>query len=276
MIEKPNSSQHRFAQSISVLATILVFSSAGHPQRGGGQRGAGQQETASATANLPFSPRDLSGIWLGRNRVLAMSEESPPRTPWGEAKFNSYKPSYGPRAIPPALGNDPQGNCDPLGIPRLLMFESNPWDFEIIQMPDRMLQVFDRHHVYRQIWMDGRELPKEPDSRWLGYSVGKWDGDTLVVNSVGFDERSWLDHFGNPHSEQMRLEERYRRVNHDTIELVMTVTDPMAYTKPWVSDKKTLTWQNIKEFPDELFCVPSEEQAFNKRVRDPAGGVINK
>jgi hypothetical protein len=266
-------------ESIVALVAILLFSSAALPQgrgqRGGGQRGAAQ-ESASATAALPFSPRDLSGIWLGRNRVLAVSEDPPPRTPWGDAKFNSYKPSYGLRAIPPALGNDPQGNCDPLGIPRLLMFENNPWDFEIIQMPDRMLQVFDRHHVYRQIWTDGRELPRDPDPRWMGYSVGKWDGDTLVVNSVGFDDRSWLDHFGNPHSDQMRLEERYRRVNHDTIELVMTITDPMTYTKPWVSDKKILTWQNIKEFPDELFCVPSEEQAFNKRVRDPAGGLINK
>jgi len=147
---------------------------------------------------------------------------------------------------------------------------------QILQNEYKIAMLYQYATTWRIIWTDGRELPRDPDPRWMGYSVGKWDGDTLVVNSVGFDDRSWLDHFGNPHSDRMRLEERYRRVNHDTIELVMTITDPMTYTKPWVSDKKILTWQNIKEFPDELFCVPSEEQAFNKRVRDPAGGLINK
>jgi len=258
----------RPANSIVALLAILIFSSLTLAQ--GGQRGRGPQRA------LPFDAHDLSGIWLGRNQVMALSPQPPPRTAWGEAKFNSYKPSYGPRAIPPALVNDPQGNCDPLGIPRLLMFENNPWDFEIIQTPDRMLQMFDRHHVFRQIWADRQELPKDPDPRWMGYSAGKWEGDTFVIQSVGFDERSWLDHFGNPHSSEMRLEERYRRVNHDTIELVLTIDDPKTYTKPWVSDKKILTLQPIKEFTDELFCVPSEEQAFNRRVRDPAGGVINK
>ena len=269
----------RLVESLGALVALLVFSTVAHPQaaqRGGGQRGGAVQAAASATAALPFNPHDFSGIWLGRNRVLALSEESPPKTPWGEAKFKSYLPSYGPRAIPPALGNDPQGNCDPLGIPRLLMFENNPWDFEIIQTQDRMLQMFDRHHVYRQIWTDGRELPKDLEPRWMGYSVGRWEGDTFVVDSTGFDERTWLDHFGNPHSDEMRLQERYRRVNHDTIEFVITLTDPKTYTKPWVSDTKILTWQNMKEFPDELFCVPSEEQAFNRRVRDPAAGVIHK
>src|SRR5438093_3497823 len=259
--------RHRFVNWIVILAAILLVSPVALPQagqRGGAQRG-GSAAQPSPTAGLPLNSRDLSGIWLGRNRVLALSEQPPPRTAWGEAKFKSYLPSYGPRAIPPALGNDPQGNCDPLGIPRLLMFENNPWDFEIIQTPDRMLQIFDRHHVYRQIWTDGRPLPKELEPRWMGYSVGRWEGGTFIVDSVGFDERSGLDHFGNTHSDEMRLdEERYRRVNHDKIELVITPTDPKTYTKPWVSDTKILTWQSIKEFPDELFCVLSEEHAFNR------------
>ena len=202
-----------------------------------------------------------------------MSNEAPAFTAWGKAKFDSYKPSYGPRAIPPALGNDPMGNCDPLGIPRLLMLENNPGDFEFLPANDRVVQFFDRFHVYRIIWTDGRALPKDPEPRWLGYSVGKWDGDTFVVDSVGFDERSWLDHFGNPHSDQMRLEERYHRLDRDNMELVITLTDPKAYTTPWVSEKKNLRLSANKEFVDELFCVPSEEQAFNRRMRDVAGGV---
>src|SRR5437868_2552945 len=142
--------------TVAILAFVLIlgFAAPAFPQ------GSGQQ--------------DLSGIWSGRNRILAMSEEPPPRTPWGEAKFNSHKPSYGPRAIPPALGNDPQGNCDPLGIPRLLMLENNPGDYEFIQTPGRVLKIFDRHHVHRIIWTDGRDLPKDTDRRMLGWSFGRW------------------------------------------------------------------------------------------------------
>lgn len=262
----------RYRFMSTVIALVTAFSSLTFGL--GGQRGARGAAAPSPTANLPFDAHDLSGIWLGRNRDLALSNTPPPFTPAGKAKFDSYKPSYGPRAIFPALGNDPQGNCDPLGIPRLLMFESNPWDFEIIQAKDRMIQVFDRHHTYRQIWADGRKLdPNPPEGRFMGFSVGHWDGNTFVVESNGFDERTWLDHFGNPHSPDMRLEERYKRVNHDTIELVMTLTDPSFYTKPWVSATKTLVWQDRKDFADELFCVPSDEQEFNRNVRNPAAGV---
>src|ERR1700741_1571595 len=119
-------------------------------------------------------PRDLSGIWVRRGGFLALSEKTPPFTPEGKKLFDANKPSYGPRAIPPALGNDPMGNCDPLGIPRLLVLENNPFDFEFIQLPERVLQIFDRHHVYRPIWTDGRELGDDVDPRMLGWSVGHW------------------------------------------------------------------------------------------------------
>jgi hypothetical protein len=217
--------------------------------------------------------RDIFGIWGRADRLFTLSVDPPPRTAWGEEKFNSYKPSYGPRAIPPALGNDPQGNCDPLGIPRTLFLENNPGAFEFIQVPGRVLQIFERHHVWREIWTDGRELPKDAEPRWMGYSVGRWEGDTFVVNSVGFDERTWLDHFGNPHSDEMRLEERYRRADANTMEFTLKIDDPKTYTRPWMSDKKIVRLQPARAF-EELFCVPSEEQAFNKRIRDPAGGII--
>ena len=192
------------------------------------------------------------------------------------AKSDANKPSYGPRAIPPALGNDPMGNCDPLGIPRLLLLENNPGDFEFIQIPGRVIQLFDRHHVHRIIWTDGRELPKDADPRMLGYSVGHWEGDLFVVQSNTFDDRTWLDHFGYPHSDEMRLEERYHRLDRDNMQLVMTLTDPKIYTKPWVSETKNFRLSGLKEFAEELFCIPSQEQEFNRRVRDPAAGVFHK
>jgi hypothetical protein len=147
---------------------------------------------------------------------------------------------------------------------------------EIFQAPGRMIQVFEWNRVYREIWTDGRDVPKDPDDlKWLGYSSGKWDGDTFVVDSTGFDDRAWLDHFGNPHSDQMRLQEKYHRVDRDTLELTMTLTDPKVYTKPWISEKKTFRLVPKGEVK-EMFCVPSEEQSFNARIRNPAGGVPNK
>jgi len=125
------------------------------------------------------------------------------------------------------------------------------------------------------IWTNGRALPKDPDPQWMGYSSGKWDGDTFVVNSLGFDERTWFDHFGNPVSDDMTLEERYRRIDRDTLELDMVINAPKAYTKPWVSEKKTFRLAPKTEI-QELFCVPSEEQRFNQLVRDPGSGITKK
>jgi hypothetical protein len=259
---------------IVLLLTISLCAPFALAQRGGGgQRGQGG---GNAEPSPPHDPHDLSGIWIGRGRVLSLSETPPPFTPEGKKRFDANKPSYGPRAIPPALGNDPMGNCDPLVIPRLLILENNPGDFEFIQIPGRVLQIFDRHHVHRIIWTDGRELPKDPDPRMLGWSVGKWEGDEFVVRSNGFDERTWLDHFGNPHSDEMTLEERYHRLNRDNMTMVIKLTDPQIYTQPWVSETKNLRLSPLKDFVDELFCIPSEEQAFNRRIRNPAGGVTNK
>ena len=201
-----------------------------------------------------------------------MSNQPPSMTAWGQEQFNAHIPSYGPRAVPPAAGNDPTGKCDPLGYPRILFF-GRP--VEIIQINGRVLQFFEWGRVLREIWTDGRELPKDPDPKWLGTAVGKWDGDTFVVDSAGFDERAWIDHFGNPHSEGMHLQERYHRVDRDTLEVTLTIDDPKTYMNPWVSDKKTLRLQPNERIRED-FCVPSEEESFNQGVRNPAGGVFSK
>ena len=99
----------------------------------------------------------------------------------------------------------------------------------------------------------------------------EWDGDTFVIDTVGFIDNTWVDHFGDPHSDEMKLQERYRRVDQNNMELTVTLTDPKIYTKPWVGDKKTFRLEP-KTVLAENFCVPSEEELFNKRMRDPAGG----
>ncbi len=110
----------------------------------------------------------------------------------------------------------------------------------------------------------------------MGYSIGQWDGDTLVVKSLGFDERTWLDHFGNPVSEDMTLEERYHRVDRDTLELNMVMNAPKEINKQSVREKKTFRLAPPKTEIQELFCVPSEEQRFNQLVRDPGSGIVKK
>jgi hypothetical protein len=239
-----------------------------------------------------FDPHDLSGHWNRTSRFQTFSNVpsgtgqpaggggavEAPFTAAGKAKFEGNKPGYGPRAVPPALGNDPMGTCDPLGIPRLLNTEviSPHQTMEIVQVPGRMIQFFEWHHDWREVFADGRKLPEGDDlsPTWNGFSVGRWDGNVFIVDSVGFDDRTWLDKLGYPHSEDMKLQERYRRIDKDTLELTMTLTDPEMYSKPWVSDTKLfkIDREKSKRWDEQIYCVPTEEYRFNQRVRDEAGG----
>ena len=128
-------------------------------------------------------------------------------------------------------------------------------------MPGRMLELFQYNRVWREIWTDGRELPKNvggraadaPDPRWYGYSVGQWDGDySFVVDTVGSDDRSWLDTAGHPHSVDMRVQERYTRLNHNTLEMTITIDDPKAYTKPFVITTSQFKWIPNQELREEI------------------------
>jgi hypothetical protein len=244
--------------------------------------------TAMVQTGQSFDPHDLGGKWVrtsgnqGFSNVPETGRGSfaeAPFTPAGRAAYEGNYPGYGPRADA-TLRNDPMGACDPLGIPRNLNAEvvsSHNW-WELLPAGDRIIQFFEWHHEYRVIYTDGRELPEltpELDRRWNGYSVGRWDGDTFVVDSIGFDERTWLDKFGYPHSDQMRLEERYRRVDAETLELQMVLTDPVNYARPWTSDRKVFklnAFQFEKPWDEQIYCVPSEENRFNRLIRDPASG----
>ena len=224
-----------------------------------------QAEAAQKSKDQPLNPHDLSGIW-GRGG-MGLSSEVPPMTPSGQAKYVAAKPGMGPRAVP--LGSDPMMICDPLGYPRWLNYN---YGMEFVHLPGRTLQFFETYHTYRTIWTDGRVLPgADAEARWMGYSVGRWDGDTFVVESAGFDDRSWLDTQGHQHSDVMRVTERYRRASYDTLEVTLTIDDPKTYTRPWV------TKANVKLSPGtemgEYFCVPSDEAAYLKTVRERAGGV---
>ena len=257
---------------------------------------------ACSSGSGDFDPRAISGRWirttpfqtysnvkgganefqreitLGQtpdlNRDTGLEYSEPVFTAEGQEAFDANIPSYGLRITAPRLGNDPQGECDPWGVPRMLNGQvAGPHaSWEIIETPDRMLWFVPWHHELRMVWTDGRELPDvdEVDPKWNGYSVGHWDGDTFVLNSVGFDPRTWLDHNGYPHSELMELEERYRLLDENTLEMTMTLVDPLYYAEPFKSDVKIWERDNerAKEWDEQVYCVPSEEGRFNSLIRD--------
>ena len=143
-------------------------------------------------------------------------------------------------------------------------------------MPGRMVIMAQYGRIWRSVWMDGRELPKNvgvkggPDTTWYGYSVGHWDGDyTLVVSTTGLDDKTWIDRRGYPHSVDLRVEERYTRLDHDTLELTLTIDDPKIYTKPFVIAKNRFKWIPNQE-DEEQMCVPSEAIEYRKLIVVPA------
>ena len=224
----------------------------------------------SPTPPPPAPRRDLSGIWdAGSAGISGPGHVASPFTPWAEERLKEMKPGNGPRAVHESEINDPLNTmCDPAGFPRNVLYEFRP--IQIVQTPNQVLILYLYERRWRVIWTDGRPLPKDPDPRWYGYSVGRWEDDfTFVVQTIGMDERTWLDNAGNPHSFDLRVEERYRRVNRDTLEVTVTINDPTAYTKPWVPR----TGLPLKLMPPdtdlrEWICSPTEAAAYRSVVEE--------
>jgi hypothetical protein len=126
--------------------------------------------------------------------------------------------------------DDPASRCQPAGAIRLFTF---PQYRKMVQVPGLLVMLSERDVTFRQIYTDGRELPRDPQPSFHGYSSGSWDGDTLVVRTNGFRDGTWLDRSGSPMTDAAKLTERFRRVNYGTLEIEMTVDDPKAYTAPW-------------------------------------------
>jgi hypothetical protein len=192
-------------------------------------------------------------------------EHELPYTPLGLEILKTHKSPNGPNEVAPADENDPGHMCDPLGFPRENLFELRAT--EIIQTPVKTVLLYTYDKVWRVIWTDGRELPKDPDPRWYGYSVGKWIDDyTFVVDTNGTDDRTWLDNAGRPHSEELRVQEVFHRVDRDTLELSMTIDDPKVYTKPWKAQDKLRMRLKPATFEfSEMMCSPSELAEYNRR-----------
>jgi len=152
--------------------------------------------------------------------------------------------------------DDPGTKCLPIGFLRL---HTDAFYRKIVQLPGLLLMLSERDTSYRQIFMDGRPLPVDPNPSWNGYSIGKWDGDALVVETNGFRDGQWLDRNGSPLTDRAKVTERLRRVNFGRMEVEVTVDDPKAYTKPWTVKLK-LFFVPDTELLDET-CLENEHDA---------------
>jgi hypothetical protein len=231
----------------------------------------------------PAPVHDLSGIWEPTPRYRdgvfasgpkempsdAKHEAMMPYTPLGKQMMDSHKAGFGVNIAPISQINDPFDTCDPIGFPRISLF--NLRGLQIVQTKDQVLMLYQNTRSWRNIWTDGRELPKViTEPRWFGYSVGKWtDPTTLVVTTIGLDDSTWIDNTGRPHSDELSVEEVYHRVDELNFELTMTITDPKMYSKPWVPLNKFRMGMNSPDFDiREMICAVSQQALFNELLKD--------
>jgi hypothetical protein len=168
-----------------------------------------------------------------------------PLTPWGEEKLKGNHPIGGEYTA--LTSNDPNFSCLPPGVPNVY---THAYPVEILQVQGRAIMFFEYGHFVRQIFTDGREHVKDANPTWMGDSTGRWEGDSLVVDSTGFNDKTWLDVSGHPHSEVLHVVERMRRADHDTLTIDITIDDSQAYTKPLKTQRKYILkpdW-NIMEY----------------------------
>lgn len=176
---------------------------------------------------------DFSGIWfISEYQRTILPKEDPPFQSWAEKLLKER--DFQNENHDPDISVDPTERCIPPGIPRTML---QPFPWEIVQARDRIVMIFEYQSLVRQIFMDGRGHPKDWEPMYMGHSIGKLEGDTLVVDTTGFNDKTWLDPMGLPHSDALHVIERIRRVNHDTLVDDYTIDDPKAYAKPWTAQK---------------------------------------
>ena len=232
-------------QRAAIAATVvamLLSASWGVLAEGDQQRGRGQGAAAPAVAPAPR--RDMSGIWFKRNppgmnlgftgfTFTDPKTSPPPLTAWGLEKMKGVKASNSGDARLDETTDPVLTKCYPPGVPRIYF---HPYPFEFLQTPTAMLQIFEYDHFLRRLWTDGRALPDDPDLLWMGTSVGRWIDDyTFEAVSIGFNTKTWLDRGGTPHSDKLKVTERFKRLDRDHLTIDFTMEDPIALTRPWTS-----------------------------------------
>ena len=270
----------------SLIAVVMVVLSAplaaqwlNQPTAGIPRAADGKPNPAAPAPRTPDGKPDLSGLWnkispkYSRNIVADLKPED--IQSWARALVEQRKED---------LGRDYMNiHCVPLGPGYATSADSTGAEqVKIVQTPGLIIML-NPDLTYRQIFLDGRALEPAPNPSWMGYSVGRWDGDTLVVESFGFNDRTWLDHDGHPHSEGLRMTERYRRRNFGSLDLEVTLSDPAVYARPWTvavraelaADTEMIEWvcnENSKGV-EHLVGKASDDRKNEVRV---APGILAK
>jgi hypothetical protein len=195
-----------------------------HPTAGIPRTADGKPNMTAPAPRTPDGTPDLSGIWqingFGYSFNI-LGDQDPGMLPWAAALHKQRSAEY--------AKDSPDTRCLPKG-PRAGLFGQSL--LKILQTPSQLAVLYEEDPT-RQIFLDGRELPKDPNPTWMGYSVARWEGDVLVVQTAGYNDRTWLDLSGHPHSDALRVTERYRRSDFGHMDLQMTFEDPKAYRQPW-------------------------------------------
>jgi len=261
------------ARAIAVAALVapIVYSQWLHPDPGTPRARDGEPILTAPAPRLNGKP-DLSGVWQAARPVDAARSYTGngadpgiqiDQTDVGDIHRNVF---FGMRREEEQLNAEaigvlskrqnqqpPQVRCLPQGVPGVMMV----YAFKIIQTPREIVMLAESQEPPRQIYLDGRSLPKDPDPTWMGYSIGEWENDTLVVQTTGFREEGWLDNAGHPRGQSMLITERYRRRDFGHIDLEIRYDDPKYYTRPF-TNKTTLTL-----IPDsdiiEFVCTENEK-----------------
>ena len=192
----------------------------------------------------PFAPEVLPRYFL--NIAVDLKPEEVPFQAWALALFKERGARQG--------ADDPISKCQPIGVPAI---DTVPVPFKIIPTPKQIVILYEGDTTFRQVFMDGRRLSQDPQPTFMGYSRGRWEGDTLVVDTTGITERSWLDRFGHPHSDALHVIERFRRRDVGHMDIEITIDDPKAYTRPITYTQKQILLPDTDLF--EYFCSENEK-----------------
>jgi hypothetical protein len=220
----------------------------------------GKVNLTAPAPRLPDGKPDFSGVWNPpggylRNLAKDLKPDEVQFLPWA-------KTLYDERAAGLRWKEEPDANCLPQGTPKILVAPA-PW--RIVQTPNYVVFVHEAFNLWRQVFLDGRELAITEDTQgtWFGYSVGKWEGDTLVVESRGFNGKVWLDQLGKPSTDALHVTERFRRKDFGHMEIQMTIDDPKAYAKPWTVNVEAsyLPGADLMEF----ICLENERDVVHPR-----------
>jgi hypothetical protein len=256
MRSKVKSHKSKVAFTLCLLTCWLPASAQwhGHPTPGVPRLPDGKPNLAAPAPRTADGKPDLSGIWQASRAVFDLAQavrkgEQIPFAPAGKALFDERRRTNSK--------DDPSARCLPTGLPVRALLRT---PFKIIQTPPVMALLYESRTTFRQILTDGRPLPKEIDwPAWNGFSVGRWDGDTFVAETVGFNGKPWLDQAGYPASDALKITERLRRRDFGHIDLEMIIDDRKMYTRPW-SIFSELTLQVDTELL-EFICEENEKDS---------------